>query len=59
MREFDTSESMKNAGILDVFPIFCTAIGAKDSPKPAVPIVRCCLRNYKAVSIASLRFLTL
>ena len=24
-RDFDTSESMKNAGILDVFPIFHTA----------------------------------
>ena len=60
VRDFDTSESMKNAGILDVFPIFCTArLGAKDPPKPAVPMVRCCLRNYKAVSIASLRFLTL
>ena len=43
---FDPSESMENAGILDVFPIFHTArLGAKDPPKPAAPIVRCCLRN--------------
>ena len=44
VRDFDPSESMENAGILCVFPHFsyCT-IGAKDPPKPAAPIVRCCL----------------
>ena len=47
-RDFDASEGMKNAGILDVFPIFsyCT-IGTKDLPKPAVPIVRCCLNSFR------------
>ena len=45
-RDFDTSERMENAGILDVFPIFsyCT-IGTKDPPKPAVPTQRCCLKS--------------
>ena len=47
-RDFGTSESMKNAGILDVFPIFHAArLGAKDPPKPAAPIVRCCLRQAR------------
>ena len=45
---FDPSESMENAGILDVFPIFHAArLGAKDPPKPAAPIVRCCLRQAR------------
>ena len=48
-RDFDPSESMENAGILDVFPIFHAArLGAKDPPKPAAPIVRCCL-NMKII----------
>ena len=43
-RDFDPAESSGNAGILCVFPIFvsCTD-GAKGPPKPAAPIVRCCL----------------
>ena len=45
---FDPSESMENAGILDVFPIFHAArLGAKDPPKPAAPIVRCCLSIFR------------
>ena len=36
--DFDPSEGMENAGILDVFPIFHAArLGAKDPPKPAAP----------------------
>ena len=38
-REFDTSESMKNAGILDVFPIFYTArLGQKIRRSPQSPL---------------------
>ena len=38
-RDFDTSESMKNAGILDVFPIFHTAqLGQKIRQSPQFPL---------------------
>ena len=38
-RDFDTSESMKNAGILDVFPIFHTArLGQKIRRSPQPPL---------------------
>ena len=47
-RYFDTSESMKNAGILDVFPIFRTArLGQKIRRSPQSPPKRCCLRERK------------
>ena len=37
-RDFGTSESMKNAGILDVFPIFHTArLGQKIRRSPQFP----------------------
>ena len=43
-RDFDTSESMKNAGILDVFPIFYTArLGQKIRRSLQLPPKRCCL----------------
>ena len=39
MRDFDPSESMKNAGILDVFPIFHTArLGQKIRRSPQCPL---------------------
>ena len=46
-RDFGSSESVENAGILDVFPHFshCT-IGAKDPAKTAAPIVRYCLNIF-------------
>ena len=38
-RDFGTSESMKNAGILDVFPIFHTArLGQKIRRSPLSPL---------------------
>ena len=37
MREFDTSESMKNAGILDVFPIFVLHDWGKRSTEARSP----------------------
>ena len=38
-RDFDTSESMKNVGILDVFPIFRTArLGKKLRRSPQSPL---------------------
>ena len=38
-RNFDTSESMKNAGILDVFPIFHAArLGQKIRRSPQLPL---------------------
>ena len=38
-RDFDTSESMKNGGILDVFPIFQTArLGQKIRRNPQFPL---------------------
>ncbi|MCI7574639.1 MAG: hypothetical protein MSS94_07910, partial [Clostridiales bacterium] len=38
-RDFGTSESMKNAGILDVFPIFHTArLGQKIRRSPQCPL---------------------
>ena len=44
-RDFGTSESTKNAGILDVFPIFRTArLGQKIRRSPQLPPKRCCLR---------------
>ena len=38
-RDFDPSESMENAGILDVFPIFHTArLGQKIRRSPQLPL---------------------
>ena len=38
-RDYDPSESMKNAGILDVFPIFYTArLGQKIRRSPQSPL---------------------
>ena len=38
-RDFDTSESMKNAGILDVVPMFHTArLGQKIRRSPRFPL---------------------
>ena len=51
VRDFDPAESSGNVGILCVFPIFRTAqMGVKGPPKPAAPIVRCCL-NEKAEKV--------
>ena len=45
-RDFDTSENMKNAGILDVFPIFHTArLGQKIRRSLQLPPKRCCLKD--------------
>ena len=45
-RDFGTSESTKNAGILDVFPIFRTArLGQKIRRSPQLPPKRCCLNT--------------
>ena len=51
---FDPSESIKNAGIVVCISHFsyCT-IGAKDPPKSAAPIVRCCLN----IGLCPMRFL--
>ena len=43
---FDPSESMENAGILDVFPIFHTArLGQKIRRSPQLPLCGVALRN--------------
>ena len=48
---FDTSESMKNAGILDVFPIFHTArLGQKIRRSLQLPPKRCCPNTVLAFS---------
>ena len=45
-RDFDTSESMENAGILDVFPIFHTArLGQKIRRSPLSPLCGVALEN--------------
>ena len=45
-RGFDTSESMKNWGILDVFPVFHTArLGQKIRRSPQFPLCGVALRN--------------
>ena len=45
-RDFGTSESTKNAGILDVFPIFRTArLGQKICRSPQSPLCGVALRN--------------
>ena len=50
-RDFDPSESMENAGILDVFPIFHTAqLGQKIHRSPLLPPKRCCLKYARLVS---------
>ena len=47
MGDFDPSESMENAGILDVFLIFHTArLGQKIRRSPLSPPKRCCLIQY-------------
>ena len=50
---FDPSESMENAGILDVFPIFHTArLGQKIRRSPQLPPKRCCLKSAVLLSAA-------
>ena len=50
-RDFDPSESMENAGILDVFPIFHTArLEQKIRRSPLLPPKRCCLKYARLVS---------
>ena len=45
--DFDPSEGIENAGILDVFPIFHTArLGQKIRRSPQLPPKRCCPRNF-------------
>ena len=45
-RDFDPSESMENAGILDVFPIFHTArLGQKIRRSPQLPVCGVALRK--------------
>ena len=47
-RDFDTSESMKNAGILDVFPIFHTArLGQKIRRSLQLPLCGVALRQHR------------
>src|SRR5574344_874118 len=47
-RDFGTSESMKNAGILDVFPIFHTArLGQKIRRSPQFPLCGVALALFK------------
>ena len=49
---FDPSESMKNAGILDVFPVFHTArLGQKIRRSLQLPPKRCCPQKAEAHSI--------
>ena len=48
VRDFDTSESMKNTGILDVFPIFCTArLGQKIHRSPQSPLCGVALETIR------------
>ena len=51
-RDFDTSESIENAGILDVFPIFHTArLGQKIRRSPLSPLCGVALdTRYKIIS---------
>ena len=54
-RDFDPSESMENAGILDVFPIFHTArLGQKIRRSPQLPLCGVAL-YYCIIIIALLR----
>ena len=47
-KDFDPSESMKNAGILDVFPVFHTArLGQKIHRSPQSPLCGVALRKRK------------
>ena len=49
VRDFDTSESMKNAGILDLFPIFHTArLGQKIRRSPQCPLCGVAVDNPEA-----------
>ena len=51
---FDPSESMENAGMLCVFPIFHTArLGPKIRRSPQLPPKRCCLSFDAYISSAS------
>ena len=51
-RDFDLSESMENAGILDVFPIFHTArLVQKIRRSPQLPPKRCCLKSFSILII--------
>ena len=47
-RDFGTSESMENAGILDVFPIFHTArLGQKIRRSPLSPLCGVALSKFR------------
>ena len=49
-RDFDTSESMKNVGILDVFPIFHTArLGQKIRRSLQLPLCGVALRQHRTM----------
>ena len=51
-RDFDQSESMKNVGILDVFPIFHTArLGHKICRSPQLPLCGVALRQHCSESL--------
>ncbi|MDD7674750.1 MAG: hypothetical protein PUJ12_08260, partial [Oscillospiraceae bacterium] len=55
-RDFDTSESMKNAGILDVFPNFNTArLGQKIRRSPQYPLCGAALDSLRAAPPARYR----
>ena len=50
-RDFDPSESMENAGILDVFPIFHTArLGQKIRRSPQLPLCGVALESFRESS---------
>ena len=54
--DFDPSEGIENAGILDVFPIFHTArLGQKIRRSPQLPPKRCCLKTIHTLLISKLR----
>ena len=51
-RDFDPSESMENAGILDVFPIFHTArSGQKIRRSPQLPLCGVALETFQLKTI--------
>ena len=57
MRDFGTSESVENAGILDVFPIFHTArLGQKIHCSAADNLFRDSLDNLSKAATAAHRF---
>ena len=45
-RDFDTSKSLKNTGILNAYPVFILYDwGKRPSPRPAAPIARRCVEE--------------